>query len=51
MASPERRYDPEFEGEKWKHPYVWYVVLVVALSGFLLLMGWLAWTNGWIPQR
>ena len=41
----------ETEVSGWKHPYVIYIVLVLVLFGFLLFMGWMAWTNGWIPQR
>jgi hypothetical protein len=51
MTGYKPEYEPEFEGKKGNHPYVWYLVLMTALLGFLVLMAYLAWTNGWIPQR
>jgi hypothetical protein len=48
---PSSKYEPEFTGSGWKNPYVIYIVLTLALFGFLVLMGYLAWTNGWITQR
>lgn len=35
----------------WKHPYFVYILLTTALFLFLLLISWIAWTNGWIPDR
>ena len=35
----------------WKNPYVIYIVITLALFGFLVLMGYLAWTYEWIPKR
>ena len=35
----------------WKNPYVLYIGLTLGLFGFLVFMGWLAWSQGWIPQR
>jgi hypothetical protein len=46
---PER--EPEWEGSVWKHPYMIYILLTVVLFAFLLGMGWLALTQGWIPDR
>ncbi len=43
--------EPEWSGPIWKHPYMLYVWLTMALFGFLLVMAWLAWTNDWIPHR
>jgi hypothetical protein len=51
MSGYKAEHDPEFEGKKAQHPYVWYIGLVTALFLFLVLMAYLAWTNGWIPQR
>jgi hypothetical protein len=45
------RPEPEWKAPGWKHPYVIYVVLMLGLFGFLVLMAYLAWTNGWIPKR
>jgi hypothetical protein len=45
------RHDTEFEGKKSNHPYVWYLVITSGLFGFLILMAYLAWTNGWVPTR
>jgi hypothetical protein len=35
----------------WKNPYVLYIVLITLLFGLLMLIGWLAYQNGWIPSR
>jgi hypothetical protein len=43
--------EPEFTGSGWKNPYVIYIFLTMALFGFLVLMGYLAWVNDWIPKR
>lgn len=43
--------EPDWKGSGWKHPYVIYIVLTIALFAFLIGMGWLAWTQGWIPTR
>lgn len=46
------RHDPqEYAAGGWKNPYLVYILLVTALFLFLILMGYLAWTNGWIPSR
>jgi hypothetical protein len=45
------KYEPEFTGSGWKNPYVLYIALTLLLFGFLVFMGYLAWTNGWIPNR
>jgi hypothetical protein len=34
-----------------KNPYVVYLILVTLLFGFLVFAAYLAWTNGWIPNR
>jgi hypothetical protein len=51
VRKPEARHEPEFTGPGWKNPYVIYIVLTLVLFGFLVLMGYVAWTNGWIPNR
>jgi hypothetical protein len=45
------QHEPEFTGSGWKNPYVLYIILTVILFAFLVFMGYLAWTNGWIPHR
>jgi hypothetical protein len=35
----------------WKHPYVLYILLTLALFLFLILIAYLAVTNDWIPKR
>jgi hypothetical protein len=47
----EARHDPEFEGDKMSHPYVWYVGGTLVLFIFLVAMAWMALENGWIPRR
>lgn len=47
----ELKREEEHTGSIWKHPYMVYVVLTAVLFGFLLVMGWLAVSNNWIPQR
>ena len=46
-----QKYEPEWTGSWWKHPYVLYIVLVTALFLGLILAGYLALQNGWIPNR
>ena len=41
----------EHEGSIWKHPYMLYIVLTVILFILLLVIGWLAYSSGWIPSR
>ena len=43
--------EPEWEGSIWKHPYMAYIVLTLVLFAFIMGMGWLAWTQGWTPER
>lgn len=43
--------EKEWEGPAWKHPYMLYVFGTIVLFGFLLLMGYLAIENDWIPKR
>ena len=43
--------EPEHQGSVWSHPYMLYVVLTAVIFIFLLVMGWLALSNGWIPSR
>lgn len=49
--SQEKKHEVEFAGSGWKNPYVVYILLMVALAGFLALMAYLALENGWIPTR
>lgn len=46
-----KKHEEEHVGSVWKHPYMVYVVLTMVLFVFLVVMGWLAWTNDWIPHR
>ncbi len=39
------------EGLGAKHPYLIYLGLTVVLFGFLILMAYLALSNGWLPDR
>jgi hypothetical protein len=43
--------EKEHQGSVWSHPYMIYILLTILL--FLLLIGaaYLAWENGWIPNR
>lgn len=45
------RPEPEWTGSGWKHPYVIYIILMAFLFLCILGIGWLAWTQGWIPNR
>lgn len=42
---------PSEQIEGWKNPYVLYIVLTLGLFAFLVFMGYLALTQGWIPNR
>ncbi len=46
-----KAHEPEFKGSIWKHPYMVYIYLTAVLAICLGLIGYLAWTNGWIPNR
>ncbi len=39
------------EGLGKRHPYLWYLAIVGVLFVFLLIMGYLAISNGWLPDR
>ena len=43
--------EPDWKGSGWKHPYVIYILMTLVLFAFLVFMGWLAFENGWIPDR
>jgi hypothetical protein len=45
------RSEKDWTGSGWKHPYVIYLFGTLALFAFLLLMGYLAIENEWIPKR
>lgn len=52
MEEPEKpRPEPEHEGPIWTHPYAIYVWLTCVLFAVILIAGYLALTNGWLPQR
>lgn len=46
-----QKHEEEHQGPIWKHPYLVYVLLTGFLFAFLLVAGWLALKNGWIPTR
>jgi hypothetical protein len=45
------RVEKDWTDAGWKHPYVLYLGGTIFLFGFLLLMGYLALDNDWIPKR
>ncbi|MBI2712316.1 MAG: hypothetical protein HYX41_05585 [Bdellovibrio sp.] len=51
--SPKNDIRPEEEhtGSIWSHPYMVYIVLTVVLFVGLLIIGWFAYSGGWIPSR
>ena len=42
--------EAEHEGSIWKHPYLIYVALTMVLFSFLIIAGYLALNNGWLPK-
>lgn len=48
---PELRPETEHSGPIWTHPYLIYVGLTAVLFLFLVVMAYLALSNGWIPNR
>jgi hypothetical protein len=44
-------HEEEHKGPIWKHPYFLYVLITLLLFLFLIVVGWLALENGWIPNR
>lgn len=46
-----RESEKEWSGPAWKHPYMLYMIGTLGLFMFLLLMGYLAVENDWIPKR
>lgn len=51
MKKPKIKTELEKNASIWKHPYFVYILLTAALFLFLLLISWIAWINGWIPDR
>lgn len=52
--SPEKagkKSEKEWTQAGWKHPYAIYIGATALLFAFLLLMGYLAIENDWIPKR
>ncbi len=45
------RHEEEHTGPIWKHPYMAYILLTIALFLGLIGLGYLASENGWIPSR
>ncbi len=43
--------EKEWTGPAWKHPFMVYIIGTIALFAFLILMGYLAIENEWIPKR
>ncbi|MGE0614764.1 MAG: hypothetical protein AB7P04_03915 [Bacteriovoracia bacterium] len=43
--------EPEHQGSIWTHPYMVYVLLTIVLFSVLLVVGYLALNNDWIPNR
>lgn len=43
--------EPEFVGSIWRHPYMAYVYLTAIIFGGMILIGWMALDQGWIPSR
>lgn len=41
--------EEQWIGANWKQPYVIYILATLALFLFLLVMGFLAYQNGWLP--
>lgn len=50
-TQPKLSPEPEHVGSIWTHPYMLYIVLTILLFAVLIVAGWLAFTNGWIPSR
>ena len=48
---PVPKTETEWTQAGWKHPYFIYIASTVALFAFLLLMGYLALENDWLPKR
>jgi hypothetical protein len=51
MPTQNLKHEEEHVGSIWKHPYMIYIILTIALFLSLVFVAWLAWTNGWIPNR
>lgn len=48
---PRHETEAPFTGSGLKNPYLVYLLLMTVLFGLLILAAYLAWTNGWIPNR
>ncbi len=44
-------HEEEHRGSIWTHPYMIYIGLTLVLFVLLLVIGAIAWTQGWIPNR
>jgi hypothetical protein len=42
--------EEEHKGSIWKHPYLLYVVITMALFAVLVIAARLALKNGWLPN-
>ena len=51
--SPEREKTNEDSARAsiWTHPYTLYIILTIVLFALLVLAGWIASVNDWIPNR
>jgi hypothetical protein len=50
-APPASGREEEHSGSIWTHPYLAYILCTLVLFLLLLLIGWIAWTQGWVPNR
>jgi hypothetical protein len=48
---PALPHEKEHPGSILTHPYTIYIGLTLLLFGVICLIGWAAWTNGWVPSR
>jgi len=46
-----QKHEKEFEGPIWKHPYMVYIWLTMILFTVLLIVTWIAFSSGMIPNR
>lgn len=47
----DKKVEPEHTGPAWTHPYILYVLLTIAIFGFMLFIAWFARNADLIPHR
>jgi len=50
-ATNQLRFEKEWNGPTWRHPYVIYIILTIALFATLVTVALIMKSAGWVPTR